>query len=328
VQFIGSPLATAFVVFVIFYFWHWYLIDTPTGVEWLRDAILFIGLAAIVPPVLYLQYKFRWTRLSRAVAMGIAIFIAAVYLSVSWRTLFPIQSHLSKQNADTVQVALDPTQKFQLRPGGEEADRALRWRVSGRRFQLVLPIVVNGLPDRSRAQFEAFGIRLEAPGGRALRLTTFRMHIEKSTLLGGISLDPDSLAAESGRPLTLRASFHLTLFGNPRDKTIMLHSSPQLVMDALQCYDGGFNELECRSPFRWPNRLVAQTSPIRNPLTGLISYSPFPANLQLDPIVRKAPVYYSATPLEAERQVTIEVEEPLAYLRREVEVRDIRLNAK
>jgi hypothetical protein len=82
------------------------------------------------------------------------------------------------------------------------------------------------------------------------------------------------------------------------------------------------NQLECRSAFRWPARIVSQKSSGSGvtPLTRLISYSPFPANLDLDPIVRKATDYYSRDPLPADRPVTIEIEEPLAFLRRDVEV--------
>ena len=72
---------------------------------------------------------------------------------------------------------------------------------------------------------------------------------------------------------------------------------------------------------------MSQANPgdARNLLTGLISYSPFPADLQLDPMVRKSPVYYTPKTAPPERPVTIQTQEPLAFLRRDLEVRDLRL---
>ena len=73
--------------------------------------------------------------------------------------------------------------------------------------------------------------------------------------------------------------------------------------------------------------MISQTSAGggKSAITRLISYSPFPAELQLDPIVRRAPSYYSQELPPADREVTIEVDQPLAYLRRDVDVRHIRL---
>ena len=61
-------------MFAILYFGRWYLMmGTPATMEWLRDAIIFVTLAAIVPPVLYLQYQFRRTQYSRVFAVGVAV---------------------------------------------------------------------------------------------------------------------------------------------------------------------------------------------------------------------------------------------------------------
>jgi len=128
--------------------------------------------------------------------------------------------------------------------------------------------------------------------------------------------------------LTLRATFYFTVFGQAREQTIAIRHTPVNVMDGLQCYEVGFvNQVMCRAPFRWPGAIVSQRGAGggESALTHLISYSPFPANLQLDPTVRKAADFYSREPLADGRAVTIEVSAPLAYLRRDLEVRDLRL---
>jgi hypothetical protein len=328
IQFIGSPLATAFLGFVIIYFVRdlsWNLIMTPTGIEWLRDSILFIALAAMIPPALYLQYKLRRTEVTRMVTIGIAVCAAATYLTVHWQTLFRVQSYLSRQKTDAVKVIPDPGRKFSLVRGGSILERR---RPGGTSFQLTLPFSIDGVPDGTNPQFEGFSAALVTAAGRVIAFMDTRLHIKDFALLGDLWMDAKSFEAQQGRPLTLRASLWLTLVGNKRKKEIMLNPLPQDVMEGVQCYDAALNQnqLECQSAFRWPNRLVSQNNvgEARNPLTGLISYSPFPASLQLNPIVRKSPVYY-ARELKAERSVTIAIEEPVAYLQRDLEVRGLEL---
>lgn len=139
---------------------------------------------------------------------------------------------------------------------------------------------------------------------------------------------PQHILDKPHQPLTLRATFYLTLFGNARERTITLRKKPADIMDGIQCYAGYLNKLVCRSPFRWPARIVSQSSEHgHSDLIRLISYSPFPANLDLDPIVRIGEVYLKETPLPEDRLVTVEVEQPVAYLRRDVEVHNLYLDA-
>jgi hypothetical protein len=326
VQFIAAPMGIALTVFGILYFGSWYLMSTPSRMEWLRHALIFATLATIAPLVLYLQYRFRRTQFSQQFAIGVAVCCAIAYVALPWRTLFPIQSHLSKQNLH-LRVSRDPQRKFELYPAGEHT------------VNLSLPITFSGLPEGADVQIENFGVTLEAADGRTTGLSAVGLSLYERrsdttyspsrNLHGTAWLDPHFADTERGRPLVLRASFYLTVFGNPRDKTITLHRTPLNIMDGLQCYAGYFNQLECRSPFRWPERIVSQKSAGggKSALTHLISFSPFPANLQLNPIVRKSTEYYSRDPLPEGRSVTIEVEEPLAYLRRDVEVGDIYLGS-
>jgi hypothetical protein len=119
------------------------------------------------------------------------------------------------------------------------------------------------------------------------------------------------------------------VFGNARERTIALRKDPTNVMDGVQCYSGYLNNVICRAPFRWPARMVSQRSGAGQAyLTRLISYSPFPATLDLAPLVWEGTAMYSEKPLEEDRQVTIHVEEPVAYLQRDVEVHDLYLEGK
>ncbi len=87
-------------------------------------------------------------------------------------------------------------------------------------------------------------------------------------------------------------------------------------------------DVYCRAAFRWPDRLVyaklGRTS--ADSFAQFVSYSPFPAGLNIDPIETRWASAYASGPPPTVRDVTILVEEPLAHLERDFEARDVRLN--
>jgi hypothetical protein len=136
-------------------------------------------------------------------------------------------------------------------------------------------------------------------------------------------MDPIFFNEERGKPITLKSSLYLTLFGNARAKTVALQDTPVNVMDGLQCYSDIMGDVLCRSAFRWPNLMVSASVGGANPnvFTRFISYSPFPASMHLNPIETRLAL---ASTLST-HDVTIIVSEPLAHFRRDVEVRGVRL---
>ena len=120
---------------------------------------------------------------------------------------------------------------------------------------------------------------------------------------------------EQEQPVTLDASIYLTIFGNPRANTIPLQSIPVNTLDGLQCFVDMFNQLLCRSAFRWPARIVDSDT---GSFGRVVSYSPFPAGLHLNPIETRGAT--SGPPVSA-RVVTITVREQLSHFQRDVEVR-------
>jgi len=124
---------------------------------------------------------------------------------------------------------------------------------------------------------------------------------------------------EQEQPVTLDASIYLTIFGNPRANTIPLQSIPVNTLDGLQCFVDMFNQLLCRSAFRWPARIVDSDT---GSFGRVVSYSPFPAGLHLNPIETRGAT--SGPPVSA-RVVTITVREQLSHFQRDVEVRGLHL---
>jgi hypothetical protein len=137
--------------------------------------------------------------------------------------------------------------------------------------------------------------------------------------------------AQHNGPVTLRASLYFTLFGNARSQTIPVSDEPSNAIDGLQCYIDSVRaewDVYCRSAFRWPSRLVyaklGRTD--AKAFAQFASYSPFPANLSIDPIEMRWASAYASGPPPNVRDVTITVEEPLAHLRRDFEARDVHLD--
>jgi hypothetical protein len=79
----------------------------------------------------------------------------------------------------------------------------------------------------------------------------------------------------------------------------------------------------CRAAVRWPPRLVwARDDTGRGEVFAETkSYSPFPAELNISPVES----YWARASLNQSGEVTIVTQEPIAHVRTDVELRDVRL---
>jgi hypothetical protein len=117
-----------------------------------------------------------------------------------------------------------------------------------------------------------------------------------------------------------RVGLFLTSFGNSKTRTIPLQEQPVDVMDGLQCFTGASNregDVFCRSAFRWPARIVDAriAGAGASNFTQFISYSPFPAELRLNPMELRWASAYTSREAPKAREVTITAKEPLAHVR-------------
>ncbi len=322
--FFGAILVVALIVFGRYWFGIWSRLGTPESLEWLQETVGYTALALFAPPIILLQYKLRRTLFGRTLGVSLAVCGACAYMFISWRTLFPLQQWSSSQ---PVNVRIS-----------KASDEKLEFNRDGRELQLRFPLVVGGVPDGDRLEVDSYSVSLQTADGGTwpldlstlnLRPTPTRLSIVSGSYRRTGAELPQPLLDRPKQPLTLRATFYLTIFGNSRERTITLRTKPSDVMDRIQCFAGYLNNVVCQSPFRWPGELVSQKSGAgHSDLTRLISYSPFPATLSLAPIAWEGTAMYSETPLPADRPVTIQVEEPVAHLRREVEVDNLYLDAR
>jgi hypothetical protein len=302
------------------------------GVEWVPASLALFVLGATAVTVLLVQYKSRRTLLSRWYALGGIAAGVLVFAAMPWPVALAVQSHLSRQ------------------PSLGSSIRIAAGEISGQRFEqtyvlapwkpaLYLPILMQGIPNGTEIQADAVTASLESSDGRRARVSAtdcpdlrrLKTSVNSAMISTTCFPDPVFLSLERDRPLTLHASLYFTLFGNARSKTIALTGVPSDALDGLQCYTDVVKaewDVYCRSAFRWPARLVyaklGHTN--ANSFTQVVSYSPFPGGLNIDPVETRWASAYAAGPAPEVRDVTILVEEPLTHLRRDIEVRDVRLS--
>jgi hypothetical protein len=295
----------------------------PVGVEWVRNSAAVVAVVAVTLSILYSQYKNRGTLLSRVLGLAAVVLAATLYfyLPLSWA--MRLQSRLSREPIDSssVRVVLDRSAERHfpspnLNPGKMPID---------------LPMMASGIPDGVNLQVDSLTLTFRGEDGRMWKTnfaSTNRQSDGPGTAVFDVPLliDPAFFNEEQDKEVTLRVSFYLTAFGNSRAKTIPLQREPADVMDGLQCYLDRrvmFNYYTCRSAFRWPARLVyvSEGSAV-SALGQLMSYSPFPAGINIDNAIESRSTSQVST---SASQITISVEEPLAHFRRDVDIGNVRL---
>jgi hypothetical protein len=293
---------------------------SPESVDWTRMSFPLIAALAVVPPVLYIQYKYRRTRHSAVLWAAAAICAAGAYVWTPGSALFAIQSLFSKRSLE-VQIRRDLEKRVQATYRDHSA------------LAISVPLRISGVPEDVRLQVDMYDPAMRRADGRWLHLSgggerlAIQRNSDRMILSGVVYPDRWFIEGVNHEPVTLVISFYLTLYGNRRDKTIPFRTTPADALDGLRCFDGYFDEVVCWAPFRWPGTLVFAKTPwgSSTSFTRLISYSPFPARLQLDPVAERSVGNHWSNDRRAAREVTIEIEEPLAYVRRDVEVPDISL---
>jgi hypothetical protein len=282
----------------------------PQAVEWVRNSLAAVVIAGFAATVLFLQYRNRRTGPNRLWgATGVAA-ASAGFLFTPWIGALSVQTGLSEQNfnGSALSASLESVKKsiFPIR-GHDQIGES----------EVAFPIAMRGVPAGMETEADALLATLTAPDGKIWNSRLLPAFVRPGdpgiTLVNAdIGVEPAFFLAESTRPVTLRVSLYLTLFGNPKSLTIPIQQEPVNVMDGLQCAEGVFIQFNCRSIFRWPRRRVyaATHSGSSESSVTTISYSPFPAELGFG-----APEQHSFSVPYATSDVTITTKEPLSHFR-------------
>ena len=285
----------------------------PRGLEWVRITVAGLAMAGSALAIFYLQYKDRRTAVSRALAVCVLIAVLAVYATIPWRLAFGLQSWLARGRAEaaSIQLAVNPPVFLQSFPN------------RGPAATLHVPLAVSGIPSGGDVRLDVATVTIQDPGRPSWTVQAFSLlgSEEKNgttQLQAVFPLRAVPAGIPAGNAVGIHVSAHLTLFGHPREGSADLQDHPVNVTDGLQCFRDRFSVLYCRSAFRWPRAMVYArlTDTVLSPLNTLISYSPYPAVLSLNPIDEH---FGSGPPLRTST-LTLVVKEPVAYFERELEI--------
>jgi hypothetical protein len=308
----------------------------PSGIDWISETIVGVVLTAAAVSMILLQYRRRDTIRSMILAFGAVALAALVFVGMPVNWALEAQSWLSTRPSVTTQIqsslgAIQRSDAWGIVNLGKMQGSA------NVRFEF--PMTLTGLPDGSQVTADRLMMSLEWPGrptwkSDSIGVTSRTRGVFQGTLL----LPQDVYRANLEVPLTLHASLFVTLFGAAESQVIPLRSEPVTAPAGLRCHRVDFprgasdsslppsgldetRDLACESFFRWPARLVyANSGSADMDFNNLISYSPFPATLSLNPReIHTAGLRPSVT------VATIITRKPLAHFRRDFELHGVRL---
>lgn len=301
--------------------------------DWVKTYYVFLLITVAASGILIWQYAMRRTAAARSLAVAAAILGALGMALIPWPAAFRIESWLSKQRVDQslVRVDLDSRNRWLTRAVIEGGDRV----------QVELPLNITGLPAGMIARPEGSSVELQAPDGTMRRADQLPLRIT-SKMGHKFSLEATVDGAfyrkVKDEPLKVRGWLYLTLFGNPQTARVPFGDRSVRVPRVGVCSaSGGANRrsyfLICSSAFRFPPVLVSyrfiqsakeavedvwsSTQP-RRP----ISYSPFPAELGISPVSQDFTFATLTVPVS---EAEVDTVEPLAHIRRNLEIDNLRL---
>lgn len=295
-------------------------VPRPYMVEWVRNSAGIAAVVVIALVVLHAQYRHRRTLFSRVFALAASAGGAAAFLLAPWSLGFVLQTRMSHaSSAAPLSVSISPD--------SVRVAQASR----GNLFPVRLRLAIGGAPDGLEARPDAMQLTFTRPDGQTWNADGWNAQVR--SVAGGVTNVEATTMMEASfyeearhETLSARGYLYFTLFENAPPKSAPLGDTPANVGDGLQCYRSPFHDLYCRSAFRWPGRLIyAKTSGADfNSFYNLVSYSPFPAVLDLDPIE----THFATGGAASDREITLVIKKPVATFGRDLEVSGVRLDGE
>ena len=295
-------------------------------IEWTHTyySLLLIGTAALA--ILLWQYRTRRTLTARISATAILLLLA-MGAPFSWTTAFAMQSRFSRRHIDESSLHAGLYTDFKW------AARALINRDGS--VSLHIPLELSGVPGDLVTRSEGLAATIEGPGGAIWRadenpwanVSTTGQLIALQT-----KIDGSFYQRVKDQPVRLRGYLYLTLYGNRQVSKVQFDNRVVPVRGMGICWASGGNGapyfLVCNSAFRPSSELVSvsfeassrQTNTYMPPRAA--SYSPFPAQLNLNPVTPYVSYSTFKGPLDGATVMSLE---PLAHVRAAIDIEGLRL---
>jgi hypothetical protein len=283
------------------------------ALEWVRSYydIGILALAALA--ILVWQYARRRTAAARWLAVAAAVLVALGNALLPWTAAFALQSRLSTQPIDPapLRIDFDSARQWAARALIERGDRA--W--------VEIPIQLTGIPAGLSPGYDGVIMDIEASDGStwpADRQPSSHVTGRDQVISLQATVDGGFYRKVKDQQVKFRGALYLTLYGHQRVTIVPFSAPPMAVPGRGLCAasPGAGRKsyyLICNSAFLDPQ--------------GPPTYSPFPADLALDPVNSHlsytASNYYPFAPFTA---ATVRTTDPLAHLRRDFEIGGLRLS--
>ena len=295
------------------------------GLEWIRSYYDLLLLAVAAPALLLWQYSRRRTLAGR-VAAGAVLAALALGMPIPWNGAFAIQSRLSRQPIPASSVRAGFNSSFAW------MTRALIERDG--RVSLSVPLELSGLADNWTAKPQGLSFAIQAREG-AWRPEQPWTNVSSTGQLITLRtiVDGSFYQRVKDQPVSLRGDLYLTIYGSRLDTSVAFNGQRLPVPGLGLCSGTRLDTiylLNCVSAMRPGADLVGvqfgrSAGTEDYSFRRRVSYSPFPAEMTIDPLVPFAT--YSPpqkTPLDS---VTVSAREPIAFIRAPLAIDGLRLGA-
>jgi hypothetical protein len=284
----------------------------PSSVDWIGLTLAASILAVAVVVIAYLQYWRRWSAASHAMAVCAWTGAAMIALvGTSWE--LTAQTLLSAQPAQVADVRLDT-----------DDVRAEVTRFPERPTIFIVrtaPIPVSGIPSGYELRGDQVFAQVEWPDGETH--TSANGWLRGDSINIPIFLSEEVFNRERDQTATVRIPAYLTIFGNPRTTSVPLQETPSQITNNMSCFIGSDKAATCFTAFHSAGRVFRATM-LSNSVQvwERVSYSPFPAELQLDPLlIGRWLLTRPGKETHAGTMLTINAFEPIAHFKREATLR-------
>lgn len=296
--------------------------------EWIDTYYALLLAALAISAIVIWQYAQRRTMAARIAAAGVVV-VLALGTPISWTQAFAIQSHFSRRPVadSSIRAGLNTSFQWMTRAAVQ----------SGRGVTLSIPLQVTGMPDDVVAKPEGITGTIEGPGGAVWRIEGPAQRNVTSTgqlITLRTTVDETFYRRIKDKPVAVRGYLFATLYGNRHETKVPFTGQRRRVPGMGMCTATGGPPatyfLSCYSALRPRADRVALTfEPHPRVLADYSwraapSYSPFPAELSIDPLSRSEAYSTYQGPLDA---VTVSSEEPVAFVRAPLEIEALHLGA-
>jgi hypothetical protein len=308
-------------------------LDWPRQVLWIRLLILSVPIMLVSGCAVVAQYRKRNTFVSRTVTAGAIAFalLASWSVPAAWAMDFQRLFSPNRYDSSRFNVTLDP-----------EFGPRITTTFGADQVRLDFPFGITDLTDDEIVVADLHSLTLSGSDGQVweaesiYRGNQWPFSNSPGALRQSVPLPRDIFDRWRDDPVTIRATFYFTVFGEPETETVTISlTDRELLPQGLECgLDDrtiwlGQPPLRCRSPFRGPGLFatVLTDGGEEGPFITGVSYSPFPSTLDLNQISWQSrfPDFMVggervAYDLSEGANLTMVFREPLAHLRRDVEL--------